>query len=327
MRLRGHHALDWFNLLSWLSVAALLLTTQASAELMNVTVDDEYSDPLTLSQNVVYRGSWRSASQSCDDCVVGLDVWRAYLSTWHESIYPPSATQPNTASLTFEGVGVYVFCIIAGDANMRFVLDGRSVGQYSHALSNPTAYAYNVLVYSNSTLPAGQHTIQIQNGSPGNQSLALLDYIVYTRGTAVESSASQIVTTFTAVASSATVSPPTPFERPRSSFAAVSIATPIAIVGALVLTAIVGFSLKYGKRFLRKREQRRRPPSAQWLQTVGAAATPSGGGGGGGGGPRFVSSSGVSGAGVTHSPSPAEVRTGAGPSHAGPSSLSKSLSH
>lgn len=87
---------------------------------------------------------------------------------------------PNAPIHTLLGVGVYVFCLISGDANMRFVLDGQSVGKYSHALSNQTAYAYNVLVYSNSTLPAGQHTIQIQNGSPGNQSLALLDHIVYT---------------------------------------------------------------------------------------------------------------------------------------------------
>lgn len=105
-QLRGHDTLfNWLKLLSctWLSVATLVLTTQASAELMNVTVDDQYPDPFTPSQNVVYRGSWRSASQSCDDCVVGLDVWRAYLSTWHESIYLPGATQPNTASFTFEG--------------------------------------------------------------------------------------------------------------------------------------------------------------------------------------------------------------------------------
>lgn len=63
---------------------------------------------------------------------------------------------------------------------MRTCASFWTVGKYSHALSNQTAYAYNILVYSNSTLPAGEHTNQIQNGSPGNQSLALLDYIVYT---------------------------------------------------------------------------------------------------------------------------------------------------
>ncbi len=86
------------------------------------------------------------------------------------------------------GVAVYVYCIIPrstsapdGNVDMRFILDGQEVGSYSRPPNGTDTYEYNVPVYVNKSLSAGNHVIELHNGKVGgNQSTVLLDYITYT---------------------------------------------------------------------------------------------------------------------------------------------------
>ena len=66
---------------------------------------------------------------------------------------------------------------------MSFFLDGNLVGSYRQLPTGDATYEYNVPVYVNTSLPPGNHTIEIQNGQPNlskTDSTILLDYIVYT---------------------------------------------------------------------------------------------------------------------------------------------------
>lgn len=82
---------------------------------------------------------------------------------------------------------MYVYCIIAhsstspdGNSDMVFAIDGQTVGTYKLAPTGQTTYDYNVLVYGNSSISSGLHTLTVQNGEVGGaKSLILLDYIVY----------------------------------------------------------------------------------------------------------------------------------------------------
>lgn len=64
---------------------------------------------------------------------------------------------------------------------MSFFIDGQPVGAFFKVPPGVDGYDYNVSVYSNTSLTPGLHTLIIQNGRiNGNQSLLLLDSVVYT---------------------------------------------------------------------------------------------------------------------------------------------------
>ena len=82
------------------------------------------------------------------------------------------------------GSAVYVYCIISRfptvQTDLTFFIDGRNTGTYSWSADGDESFNYNVLVYSNPSMTAGEHTLEVQNGLvKGRQSLLLLDYIVY----------------------------------------------------------------------------------------------------------------------------------------------------
>jgi hypothetical protein len=55
----------------------------------------------------------------------------------------------------------------------------QAVGHYALLPSGASTYSYGINVYSNTSVPPGQHTIKIQNGLTGDRALILLDYITY----------------------------------------------------------------------------------------------------------------------------------------------------
>ena len=85
------------------------------------------------------------------------------------------------------GTAIYVFCIIAhtftspdGNSDMTFLIDGQPVGSFSQSPTGAPNYDFGVPVYSNNSLPAGNHLFTLQNGHVnGLKSLVLLDYIIY----------------------------------------------------------------------------------------------------------------------------------------------------
>ena len=88
------------------------------------------------------------------------------------------------------GNSIDVFCVISeadrgenAGANMTFELDGKKVGEFFHQPSGETEksgqfkLAYNVSVYANASIPAGNHTLRI---SSLGKSRVLFDYALYT---------------------------------------------------------------------------------------------------------------------------------------------------
>ena len=66
---------------------------------------------------------------------------------------------------------------------MDIELDGANIGSYTQPLSSPNGedYSYNVPVYANSNVGAGQHTLRIMAKTDSSTFETLLfDYAVYT---------------------------------------------------------------------------------------------------------------------------------------------------
>ena len=68
--------------------------------------------------------------------------------------------------------------------NLSFLIDDELVGAFDSAPvgngSQPTAFQYHILLYSNSSIPHGPHTFVLQNGLDGGpDSIVLFDYLIY----------------------------------------------------------------------------------------------------------------------------------------------------
>ncbi|KAJ7102385.1 hypothetical protein B0H15DRAFT_814384 [Mycena belliarum] len=171
----------------------------AQAALVNVTIDDSAGDPLSGAR-VAYTppDAWNSQNE-CQDCAVHPDVAQLEAGTWHESTFSvDSATTkypdvPLTASVSFNGSAVYVFCALTNAASdMSFYIDGVVAGTFVQpALASDSAtFNYRVPVFASARLPARQHTLTIQNGLQGGpRALLVLDSIVYTRDDSTQPSA------------------------------------------------------------------------------------------------------------------------------------------
>ncbi|KAI0367530.1 hypothetical protein BV20DRAFT_981334 [Pilatotrama ljubarskyi] len=199
----------------------------ASAALVNITIDDTLGDESNGNPIVYIPATMWSVGQNCSACTARPDSKLAGDGTWHDSTYygvdtTIPASQPASAAVTFEGVAVYVFCITTGstaspdgNSDMSFFIDGELVGKFLQPPNGDTAYDYNVPVYVNRSLSAGQHSIAIVNGEVhGNKSLLLLDYIVYTHEVNSTSDSSSPATSSSAQSSSSTPATITSTELP-----------------------------------------------------------------------------------------------------------------
>ncbi|KIP04304.1 hypothetical protein PHLGIDRAFT_201537 [Phlebiopsis gigantea 11061_1 CR5-6] len=163
---------------------------------VNITVDDQGSDPRT-GETIIYAppvGIGWNLGQLCNGCATQPNPNEVLNRTWHDGTYnadTPSQTTPLTATFKFSGTGLYVFGIIPlvgfnpiSGADYLFFLDEQMVGEYTHDPATggtPSRLIYNQALYSNSSIPDGDHTFRFQNGVEGGiPSLILLDYLVYT---------------------------------------------------------------------------------------------------------------------------------------------------
>ncbi|KAJ7592202.1 hypothetical protein C8J56DRAFT_780713 [Mycena floridula] len=145
----------------------------------NVTIDDTYGDP-TNGKQITYAPVERwTVGQTCSFCAVKPpNSSQMYNGSWHDCTSDPSVlADAMTATVEFNGA-----CFLLLSTNLTFFLDGAKAGSY---IRKPVAgkgdFEYNIPFYANTSLPAGSHSLVIQNGSPGsNESLLLLDSIVYT---------------------------------------------------------------------------------------------------------------------------------------------------
>ncbi|KAH8086598.1 hypothetical protein BXZ70DRAFT_899946 [Cristinia sonorae] len=170
-----------------------------AATLVNITVDDSGPDPITGARIAYSPSDAWSFGQDCTACTARPDPAQAFMRTWHDGTFnavPGTTNDPNVvlnATFSFEsffvaGSAIYVYCILAhtsvspdGNSDITFLIDGEAVGSFFQAPNNATNYGFNVPVYTNASIPSGNHTFTLQNGHvDGPKSLVLLDYIVYT---------------------------------------------------------------------------------------------------------------------------------------------------
>ncbi|EIW53837.1 uncharacterized protein TRAVEDRAFT_66601 [Trametes versicolor FP-101664 SS1] len=164
--------------------------TLAAGTRKNVTVDDTNGSSTGVQIAYSPPGAW-SVGQNCTACQAKLDKSQAFDGSWHDVSFisdnPPPT--PISASLTFDGVGVYAFCVITrsnsdpnGNWDLSFLIDGEQSGTFKLAPDGDATYHYNVPVYANDSLASGKHTFTMVVGHPGGQSsIALLDYMIFTQ--------------------------------------------------------------------------------------------------------------------------------------------------
>ncbi|KAJ7785831.1 hypothetical protein B0H16DRAFT_1295708, partial [Mycena metata] len=158
----------------------------------NVTIDDTTGDSLTGAPVTYTPADAWTSSKTCAECP---DVKKLFSGTSHTSTFSVNDTKnpnvPLTASVSFNGSAIYVYCALShtasspgnpgGDSDMTFYVDGVQVGVFVQPATGSAGFDYSVPVYVNSALPPGPHTFTLQNGHEnGAPSLLVLDEIIYT---------------------------------------------------------------------------------------------------------------------------------------------------
>lgn len=83
---------------SWLVLAACTQTA-----LVNVTIDDAYSDPKTGTQVTFWPPEAWNDGRNCSACTAHPDISQAYLKTYHDGTWNPTTPINQTFSTTFNG--------------------------------------------------------------------------------------------------------------------------------------------------------------------------------------------------------------------------------
>ncbi|KAL5490658.1 hypothetical protein ACEPAI_5492 [Sanghuangporus weigelae] len=181
---------------------------------VNVTIDDQYGDPST-GQIIQYNPpeAW-SIGQDCAKCSAKpRPISNAYRSTWMDASYFRSGRggvsgQLVTASVPFIGSAVYVQVILTGSPNFpvgnsdfTFYIDNVEVGTFQKLADGDTSYQWNQTVFSKNNLSNSLHTLIIEVGRSDNESLFLLDSIIYTKELTDNTNSNSAVPTGTSASS------------------------------------------------------------------------------------------------------------------------------
>ncbi|KAI0737189.1 hypothetical protein C8Q80DRAFT_430092 [Daedaleopsis nitida] len=180
---------DWTARSATPLLALLYQTALATAALTNVTVDDSASSTKTNTTLITYQpGDAWLTKENCPSCSMYpfADSVEAYNGTWHATT--SAGTTSTSASLAFNGVAIYVYCILipstpwssGGASNMAFYLDGEHVSSFDSTTANAPSYGSSYPVYVNTSIPRGDHNFTLVSSGNGNGfHLTILDYIVY----------------------------------------------------------------------------------------------------------------------------------------------------
>ncbi|KAL4259907.1 hypothetical protein AB1N83_008557 [Pleurotus pulmonarius] len=168
------------------TLCALAVVKASQPTTNNVTIDDQYGDKLTHRVPIFLPpDAWTHNSVAAI-----LNPHRVHNGTWHDATHHPGDSA-RIVNFGFEGVALYVFCIIANMpppsgrgfdsfADYQFLLDGDFVGEYKHAVEDTDDYFYNTPVYVNRTIPDAFHNFSIVVNSTEQAVLILFDYAIYT---------------------------------------------------------------------------------------------------------------------------------------------------
>lgn len=198
-----------------------------------------------------------------------VDVSQVHNGSWHDTTYHPNLHTP-TVTVTFIGQAVYVYTIIANTiinvttlTSLVFTLDGEVVGHFKHHPDKSApVLMYNVPVYINSSIPYGNHTLEISTEGATSSSLLLFDYITYTvDSSAVPSSATKFPGPLPVASTSTQALPSFPgSSMPSSSSSSAPSSRPPQFVGGLVggiVGGLVAILLILGSALLLRRYKSR----------------------------------------------------------------------
>ncbi|KAI0633049.1 hypothetical protein C8Q77DRAFT_865789 [Trametes polyzona] len=175
------------RLLPLLYLSAHAVTTHAV--LTNRTIDDQKGDSVTGAVPVFLPpGGW-NIGQACDTCTVNSAVIateKVFDGTWHDSSHAGLTDSNKTIVVNFTGSAIYMYNILVNRVpathtltRLEFFLDGDHAFSFIHVPDNTTDVIYNALVYSNTSMPQGPHSLQAVASGNGTI-LTLFDYAIYT---------------------------------------------------------------------------------------------------------------------------------------------------
>ncbi|KAJ7106666.1 hypothetical protein C8R44DRAFT_638066 [Mycena epipterygia] len=178
----------------WLLVVSILIAgSLVSGSSVNRTIDDVHGDSATgalpqyLPEVPASEGPLWFNQTSCAGCADVPDASLAFDNTWTAALYLADIGSMSI-TMKFSGTAIYVYFIVpnfAKDSGLAsvvrcgFFIDGAPVGSFTHNSDGSTKFTYNTLVYSNTTVPNGEHVLLIE--STGTDPLIVIfDHAVYT---------------------------------------------------------------------------------------------------------------------------------------------------
>ncbi|KAF8209145.1 hypothetical protein K438DRAFT_1451331, partial [Mycena galopus ATCC 62051] len=157
----------------------------------NRTIDDVDGDSVTgalvqyLPAVPASNGPLWFNQTSCSDCADIPDATFTFDNTWSAAVYTADVGSMSL-SMPFTGNAIYVFFVIpnftAGLASAvlcTFFIDGVAVGNFAHQSDGSGTFAYNTLVYQNTSIPQGDHTLLIET-TGADTAVIIFDYVLYT---------------------------------------------------------------------------------------------------------------------------------------------------
>ena len=173
-----------------LALAALAWVTPCLAVLANNTIDDVFGDSITGVPPTYFPATGWRQGDACAQCPLTSQIQAQarggspHAGTWQVATTDTIRTWNMTVSFT--GNAVYVYNIIPNSADtfidtylaLDFHLDGDLVSTFTRFADSSSVIEFNALVYSNTSLEEGEHTLVM--AAEDIQTLILFDYIEYT---------------------------------------------------------------------------------------------------------------------------------------------------
>ncbi|KAI0633045.1 hypothetical protein C8Q77DRAFT_865645 [Trametes polyzona] len=251
--------------LSLLQLLLLSATATTRGILVNRTIDDQKGDSVTGAVPDFLPVDRWNIGQTCTRCSVHsgvVDPGKTFDGTWHDGTHYDATDSNMTVVVNFTGSAIYIYNILANTVPhattltiLDFYLDDNYMGTFEHVPDETAAVVYNALVYKNTSIPHGPHSLQAVSSGP-QKILALFDYAVYTVEDDSTPPSSTSLDSVQAISTSLTSPTTVPAKRSQANIPA---AVGGAVGGMVVLGAVVTFA------WLRRRRTRRRQRTSSLL--------------------------------------------------------------
>ncbi|KAJ6562193.1 hypothetical protein B0H19DRAFT_942719 [Mycena capillaripes] len=175
----------------WFLILAVCGWVGGSA--VNRTIDDVFGDSVT-GVMVQYLPEVPASDEplwinqtSCAGCLNVPDATLTLDNTWSAARYLANVGSLSL-SMKFTGTSIYVFFVVpnfaagsglASTVRCDFFIDGIPAGSFTHESDGSGEFAYNALVYKNTTVSDGDHVLLIET-TGADPAIIIFDYAIYT---------------------------------------------------------------------------------------------------------------------------------------------------